>query len=97
MAKQMRASELPLVEGADHWMVRGSWSWGRDKDLREAIRKANLCTPDKVHVCRCDGEARCEEIEGNLQSNVRGAIWSGIVTGRKSDDIRLVKETHPAR
>ena len=88
------ASELSQVEGADYFMVRTRWTWGRDKNLREAIKLANAGTGDEVHVCRCDGEAECDGVDGSIRYNVRGAIWRGRITRRHSD-VRLSQMTHP--
>jgi hypothetical protein len=90
------ASNLPAIEGAPEWMVRGRYTWGRSATLRDAIQYANAAPGDKVHVCRCDDAARCDSIAGSLESNVRGEIWEGNIT-RNGADVKLVAVTHPVR
>lgn len=88
----MKASELPAIDGAPHFMVRANHTWGRAPTLEKAITIANVGRGDKVHVCRCDEDAYCDEISGSMFSSKRGEIWSGTVYSRR--DITLKEVTH---
>lgn len=90
----MKASELPPVEGATHFLVRGPYSWGRSDTLEKAIAAAQVRHNTIVHVCWVDPKACCDEVDGSLRWNIRGDIWEGRVW---SKDITLKKVTHPVR
>ena len=90
----MKASDLPVVPGADHFFVRGPYSWGRGPTVADAIKAAQVRHMLIVHVCRIDAEAECEPISGELHFSKRGDIWEGRVWGK---DISLKKITHPVK
>lgn len=77
-----------------HFMVRGSYTWGRSPTLEQAIRIGNFAPGDTVHVCRVDDNASCDEFHGNIAFNERTPIWKGKVT-RNGKDVRLIECTHP--
>lgn len=90
----MKASELPKVDGASHFFVRGPYSWGRAPTVEAAIKAAQVRHMQIVHVCRVDDMARVDPVDGSLLSHTRGNIWEGRVWGK---DISLRKVTHPMK
>ena len=90
------ASTLPAIDGAPLFIVRGPHSWGRSATIEQAIKTAHVSPGAEVHVCRCDDEAYCEPIAGNLETHKRGEIWRGKIT-RNGRDVALLEMTHPVR
>ena len=90
----MKASDLPVVPGADHFFVRGPYSWGRGPTVADAIKAAQVRHMQIVHVARVDAAASCHSIDGSMLYTVRGDVWEGRVWGK---DITLKKVTHPMK
>lgn len=87
----MKASELPKVEGADFFFVRGAYRWGKGPTIAEAIKAAQVKHLSVVHVCRCDAATSADSIDGSILYNIRGDIWDGRVWGK---DVTLKSVTH---
>lgn len=90
----MKASELPVIPGCTHFLIRAAYRWGRGATIHDAIKAAQVRHLEVVHVFRCDAEARCDIVDGGFIHHARGDIWEGRVWGK---DITLKKVVLPMK